>query len=112
MRRILAALALLSMLGSPILAQEPEVQAVEGKYRFQYVPVLTHPNGAESALYFISQDTFDSYADCVKGIKRSDRLFRDGMMNYRKMPLKGIRGFASCHVVGQGSFDMMFPVED
>ena len=111
MRRLLAAVSLLALLGSPILAQEPETQAIEGKYKFQYIPVLTHANDAESALYFISQDTFDNYADCQKGVKRSDRLFRDGMMNYRKLPLKSIRSFASCYLVGKPNFEMLFPVE-
>lgn len=111
MRRILAALALLGVLTGPILAQEPETQAPPGKYKFQYIPVLTHATGAESALYFISTDTFESYGDCVKGIKRSDRLFKEGMFKYRKMPLTGIKAFAACSIVGQGGFEMLFPVE-
>jgi hypothetical protein len=109
MRSLLFALALLA---GPALADDVPIQAVEGKYKFQYVPVLTHITGNESALYFVSTDIFESYDDCLKGIKRSDRLFKEGMMKYRRLPLKSIKSFASCHLVGQGSHDMMFPVEE
>lgn len=109
MRSILAVIAFLSFT-TAVPAQE--VQAPPGQYKFQYIPILTHPTGAESALYFISTDTFESYGDCVKGIKRSDRLFKEGMLKYRKMPLKSIRSFAACSLVGKGGFEMLFPVED
>lgn len=116
MKKIACAVVACALLVSTALAQLPVNPPQNNPpqiYMFSLVAMLLHATGNWSALYFQSIDRFDNREDCEKRMYKSAAKFKGDMLvkMQRKMPLKDIKFFGACNIMGQPQ-EMMFPFEE
>ena len=116
MKKIISAILACVLFSTAVLSQlpvNPPQNNPSQVYMFTLVAMLLHVTGNWSALYFQSIDRFENRADCEKRMYKSSAKFKGDMMvkMQRQMPLKDIKFFGACHVMGQPQ-EMMYPFDE